>query len=83
LSGQVPSNCDQYAVVDFGHGPVEVRCTVIGEHTEHRCDVEFKITSNPEQANIFDEQKEETDVGHASRRGPNQSQGHRGDHRRY
>ncbi len=31
--------CDIYATVNFGRGPVEVRCTQTGEHEEHRCNV--------------------------------------------
>lgn len=32
-------NCDMFAKVDFGHGPVEIRCTESGEHEEHWCEV--------------------------------------------
>lgn len=32
-------NCDIWADVDFGHGPVEVRCTQLGEHENHKCEV--------------------------------------------
>lgn len=28
-------NCDQWVEVDFGHGPVEVRCTRKGDHKNH------------------------------------------------
>jgi hypothetical protein len=41
-------NCDAWAVVDFGHGPVEVRCTGIGEHEEHLCQVFFVEEDNAE-----------------------------------
>lgn len=34
-------NCDEWAIVDFGHGPVDVRCTMTGEHDEHACQVIF------------------------------------------
>jgi hypothetical protein len=36
------SNCDVWMRVDFGHGPVEVRCTQTGEHEEHACAVSFE-----------------------------------------
>ncbi len=32
-------NCPVYAVVDFGEGPVRIRCTREFEHDEHRCEV--------------------------------------------
>lgn len=32
-------NCDIWAIVDFGNGPVEIRCTETGEHDQHRCEV--------------------------------------------
>lgn len=35
----VSKNCDTYAKCDFGHGPVEIRCTETGEHKDHWCDV--------------------------------------------
>ena len=35
------TNCDVWLRVDFGHGPVEVRCTQTGEHTTHGCSVMF------------------------------------------
>lgn len=36
------SNCNVWMRIDFGHGPVEVRCTQIGEHEEHGCAVGFE-----------------------------------------
>lgn len=36
-------NCEIYADVDFGRGPVEVRCTMTGQHTQHRCSVDIYI----------------------------------------
>lgn len=32
-------SCGVWADVDFGHGPVEIRCTKIGEHEHHACNV--------------------------------------------
>lgn len=32
-------NCPLFAKVDFGHGPVEIRCTEIGKHDRHWCEV--------------------------------------------
>lgn len=32
-------NCEVWADVDFGHGPVEIRCTKVGEHQHHICNV--------------------------------------------
>lgn len=37
----MPENCDIWADVDFGHGPVEVRCTQTGPHEDHSCNVVF------------------------------------------
>lgn len=37
----MPENCDIWADVDFGHGPVEVRCTKTGPHEDHSCNVLF------------------------------------------
>jgi hypothetical protein len=56
-SPQVPDNqaCDIYADVDFGHGPVEIRCTVRGAHTVHICNVVMRITAKREDFNIFSE----------------------------
>jgi len=34
-------NCDLWAEVDFGRGPVEVRCTLTSEHDKHVCIVEM------------------------------------------
>jgi hypothetical protein len=30
-------NCNSWAVVDFGQGPVTIRCTQTGEHTDCMC----------------------------------------------
>ncbi len=32
-------SCQVYATVDFGEGPVRIRCTRDFEHDEHRCEV--------------------------------------------
>lgn len=31
------SNCGIYSTVDFGKGPVRIRCTETGMHTKHKC----------------------------------------------
>lgn len=33
------ANCPRYAIVDFGKGPVEIRCTLTGTHKNHKCEV--------------------------------------------
>lgn len=33
------SNCNVYGLVDFGDGPVEVRCTETKPHVDHICKV--------------------------------------------
>jgi hypothetical protein len=30
-------NCDHWGEVDFGEGPVKVRCTNVGGHDKHVC----------------------------------------------
>lgn len=40
-------NCDQWAEVDFGNGPVDVRCTEEGDHDVHKCNVIFVIINVP------------------------------------
>ena len=32
-------NCDIWGIVDFGKGDVEVRCTQLGPHEDHICQV--------------------------------------------
>lgn len=57
------SDCDFYADVDFGRGPVEVRCTLRGEHIEHVCIVSLvKGESFPKQLNIFDQDAASQDL---------------------
>lgn len=41
-------NCDIWMTVDFGRGPVDVRCTETGEHNTHRCLVEILPFKQPE-----------------------------------
>lgn len=59
-------DCDIWSVVDFGKGPVEVRCTEVGEHDQHRCEVfiyadsEEDLTPNEidvTHRNIFDDRQ--------------------------
>ena len=40
-------NCDIWADVDFGHGPVEIRCTRTGDHETHSCYVMIKSELAP------------------------------------
>ena len=51
-TGDQRRNCDTWAVVDFGHGPIEVRCTMAGEHDEHGCLIMFledeETTADPD-----------------------------------
>lgn len=35
-------NCDVWVRIDFGHGPVELRCTQTGEHKNHGCSIMFQ-----------------------------------------
>lgn len=54
-------DCDIYADVDFGRGPVEVRCTMTGEHEVHACMIQFAPQYSetpepkPETRNVFEE----------------------------
>lgn len=49
---QEEPNCQEWAVVDFGHGPTEVRCTRTDEHEEHVCYVEFvEEETSPDPSN--------------------------------
>lgn len=56
-------NCDIWGSVDFGRGPVDVRCTREGPHSRHVCSVIIEVTENVpvdelikdfEHKNIFD-----------------------------
>lgn len=42
LDAKEDLNCDTWGQVDFGDGPVEIRCTRMGEHDEHACVVIFE-----------------------------------------
>lgn len=60
-------NCDIFAEVDFGHGPVEIGCTQTGKHEQHRCDVWITSTADksatlvePERTNVFERDANET-----------------------
>jgi hypothetical protein len=47
--------CDVWGMVDFGHGTAEVRCTQIGPHDQHKCEV--ILSGNPqrvEHRNVFE-----------------------------
>lgn len=49
------NNCDYRASVDFGDGPVVVRCTEVGKHLDHKVEV---ILGHPREGmahNVFEE----------------------------
>lgn len=48
-------DCDVYFTVDFGKGPVEVRCTKKGAHTLHMSTVTMipETRNGVEHQNIF------------------------------
>lgn len=36
----IDCNCPRYGIVDFGKGPVEIRCTeTVPKHRVHKCEV--------------------------------------------
>ncbi len=45
--------CDIWGTVDFGQGPVEVRCTELGEHLQHRCVVFLNDIPEIQHQNVF------------------------------
>ncbi len=53
--------CDTYDIHDFGKGPVQIRCTMVGPHLYHQCLV--PIGSNTDNKpdvthrNIFDSEE--------------------------
>lgn len=57
--------CDIWGEVDFGRGPVDVRCTELGNHTTHICTIvlnprvihvdQAEIISQDEIHNVFKE----------------------------
>lgn len=46
-------NCDKWFTVDFGRGPVEVRCTQTGTHAQCRTEV-FHRASDALRHNVFE-----------------------------
>lgn len=40
-------NCHVWGEVDFGEGPVKVRCTRVGEHDGHVCWVAINVPPLP------------------------------------
>lgn len=50
------SNCDEWYEVDFGRGPVEIRCTKIVPHADndHECRVAFTGLTGLHHRNVFD-----------------------------
>lgn len=42
------TNCDIWSIVDFGNGPVEIRCTEVGEHSDHRCEIRIEVDEDPQ-----------------------------------
>lgn len=53
-------NCTVEGAVDFGKGPVLVRCTEVGSHTKHICQVEIEVAeSKSVPKNIFDPKDED------------------------
>jgi len=51
-------DCDIWTVVDFGKGDVEIKCTQIGPHDQHICQVVIIVdeeTTEPTRQNIFEQ----------------------------
>lgn len=48
-------NCDYVGFVNFGEGPVKVRCTETGPHDEHKVEVILAATVPEERYNVFDD----------------------------
>lgn len=54
------ANCHIWTLVDFGKGNVEIRCTEVGEHEDHRCEVFIEVddppavVEDPNHRNIFE-----------------------------
>lgn len=55
-------NCDYVGTVDFGDGPVQVRCTEVGPHDEHKCEVRLAAAVPKEgfavDKNVFEAEDE-------------------------
>lgn len=50
--------CNTWATVDFGRGPVQVRCTEVEEHERCKCEVLLGLKNseaNIEHRNVFDQ----------------------------
>lgn len=65
-------NCDVFADVDFGHGSVEVRCTQVGKHENHKCEVILRTEKIPGEVgykkpssahSVFDDTSEPVETG--------------------
>lgn len=63
-------DCQVWATVDFGQGPVGVRCTVLGLHKRHRCEVDIgeglgqaflEMKESASRRNVFDKEQFESD----------------------
>lgn len=54
------TNCNHGAYVDFGDGPVAVRCTETGKH--ERCRTEVLIGWDREQSNMVDHARRELEL---------------------
>lgn len=52
-------NCEVWGTVDFGHGPVEIRCTEVGEHEYHRCSVwiDSPVPQDSVSHNVFEKKR--------------------------
>ena len=51
------NNCEIWAIVDFGIGPVKVRCTETGEHNQHKCVINITPEDDSNEMgyhNVFD-----------------------------
>lgn len=56
-------NCNIWADVDFGRGPVEVRCTRTDKHERHICTVTLEVdkTNHPSDPSFIPHQR---DINH-------------------
>lgn len=60
--------CDVYADVDFGRGPVEVRCTEKGQHMVHQCSVILERSPAQSQS-VFDPKETVEELREVLRKG--------------
>ncbi len=51
-------NCNVWATVDFGRGPVEIRCTETDMHTWHNCAITFNDDFSVNHRMEYQHQKE-------------------------